>query len=139
LEFFLFAVFFQFGWGPVCWIYVSEIPTARLRSLNVSLAAATQWLFNFVVARAVPRMLATVGRAGYGTYLIFGSFCFTMFVFTWFFIPETKGMSLEKMDDLFGVTELVENKMIEHESRNASVSETTGTAHKTAVEKVESV
>jgi hypothetical protein len=63
---FLFATFFQFGWGPVCWIYVSEIPTARLRSINVALAAATQWLFNFVVARAVPNMLATVGRAGYG-------------------------------------------------------------------------
>jgi len=49
---FLYAGFFQFGWGPVCWIYVSEIPAARLRSLNVAIAAATQWLFNFVVARA---------------------------------------------------------------------------------------
>jgi hypothetical protein len=63
---FLFAAFFQFGWGPVCWIYVSEIPTARLRSLNVAIAAATQWVFNFVVARATPNMLATVGSHGYG-------------------------------------------------------------------------
>lgn len=30
-----------------------------------------------------------------------------MFIFVWFLIPETKGLSLEKMDDLFGVTELV--------------------------------
>lgn len=44
--------FFQFGWGPVCWILVSEIPTARLRALNVAIGAATQWLFNFVVARS---------------------------------------------------------------------------------------
>lgn len=36
-------------------------------------------------------------------YYIYGSFCFSMFVFTWFFIPETKGISLEKMDELFGV------------------------------------
>lgn len=63
---FLFAGFFQFGWGPVCWIYVSEIPSARLRSMNVALAAATQWLFNFVVARAVPVMLVKVGNHGYG-------------------------------------------------------------------------
>ena len=63
---FLFASFFQFGWGPVCWIYVSEIPSARLRSLNVAFVAATQWLFNFVVARAVPVMLTTVGANGYG-------------------------------------------------------------------------
>ncbi|KAF9872575.1 MFS quinate transporter [Colletotrichum karsti] len=107
---FLFAAFFQFGWGPACWIYASEIPTARLRSLNVALAAATQWLFNLIVARTVPNMLATVGNHGYGTYLIFGSFCFSMFFFVWFFVPETKGVSLEHMDKLFGVTEYDSDK-----------------------------
>ncbi|KAJ5763962.1 hypothetical protein N7533_002643 [Penicillium manginii] len=112
---FLFAAFFQFGWGPVCWIYVSEIPTARLRSLNVAFGAATQWLFNFVVARAVPNMLATVGSNGYGTYIIFSCFCFSMFIFVWFFIPETKGLSLEKMDELFGVTQLVQQKTADPE------------------------
>ncbi|OCT44264.1 Quinate permease [Cladophialophora carrionii] len=121
---FLFAAFFQFGWGPVwyvyarrphslltshSWIYASEIPTARLRALTVALAAATQWLFNFVVARSVPVMLVTVGYVhiclgrfladnrsanGYGTYLIFCSFAFTMFVFTWFFIPEVRDIRL---------------------------------------------
>ncbi|KAA8563669.1 hypothetical protein EYC84_011690 [Monilinia fructicola] len=110
---YLFAGFFQFGWGPCCWIIVSEIPTARLRALNVAIAAATQWLFNFVVAKAVPTMLVTVGRAGYGTYFIFGSFCFSMFFFVWFLIPETKGLSLEKMDDLFGVTDLVHKVDVE--------------------------
>ncbi|KAL2067795.1 hypothetical protein VTL71DRAFT_15891 [Oculimacula yallundae] len=103
---FLFAAFFQFGWGPCPWIIASEIPTARLRAMNASLAAATTSLFNFVVAQAVPHMMETVGENGYGTYLIFGSFCFSMFFFVWFLIPETKGLSLEKMDDLFGVTEL---------------------------------
>ncbi|CAI7631489.1 unnamed protein product [Penicillium pancosmium] len=112
---FLFAAFFQFGWGPVCWIYVSEIPTARLRSLNVAFGAATQWLFNFVVARAVPNMLATVGSNGYGTYIIFSCFCFSMFIFVWFFIPETKGLSLEKMDELFGVTQLIQQKSADPE------------------------
>lgn len=37
---------------------------------------------------------------------MFGSFCFIMGLFVWFFVPETKGLSLERMDDLFGVTEL---------------------------------
>jgi sugar porter (SP) family MFS transporter len=112
---FLFAAFFQFGWGPACWIYASEIPAARLRSLNVSYAAATQWLFNFVVARAVPTMLVTVGSDGYGTYLIFGSFCFAMFVFVWFFVPETKGISLEHMDKLFGATDVSEKTLAAEE------------------------
>ncbi|OBT43184.1 hypothetical protein VE00_06419 [Pseudogymnoascus sp. WSF 3629] len=79
--------------------------------MNVAIAAATQWLFNFVVTKSVPTMLVTVGANGYGTYFIFGSFCAAMFVFTWFFVPETKGISLERMDDLFGVTRLVEEKM----------------------------
>ncbi|KAK0732362.1 MFS sugar transporter-like protein [Apiosordaria backusii] len=112
---FLFAAFFQFGWGPACWIYASEIPAARLRSLNVSYAAATQWLFNFVVARAVPTMLVTAGSDGYGTYLIFGSFCFSMFVFVWFFVPETKGISLEAMDKLFGMTDAPEKGSVDGE------------------------
>ena len=60
--------------------------------MNVSYAAATQWLFNFVVAKTVPIMLITVGgKTGYGTYLLFGSFCFAMFFFVWFLVPETKG------------------------------------------------
>jgi len=99
---YLFAAAFQFGWGPVCWIYVSEIPTNRLRGYNVALAAATQWLFNLVVARVTPNMLLNVGKGGYGTYFIFGCFCFTMGCCA-FFVPETKGISLERMDEIFGV------------------------------------
>lgn len=49
------------------------------------------------------------------TYLIFGSFCFAMFFFVWFFIPETKGMSLEAMDELFGVTENSKTDLAAHE------------------------
>ncbi|KAL1866126.1 hypothetical protein VTK73DRAFT_4871 [Phialemonium thermophilum] len=126
---YLFAVFFQFGWGATCWIYVSEIPSARLRSINVSLAAATQWLFNFVIARATPNMLATVGSHGYGTYLIFFSFCACMFIFTWFFIPETKGLSLEKMDELFGIIENDPGKLDE-EAGTAQATEQKTVEHK---------
>lgn len=99
---YLWAVFFQFGWGPCCWILVSEIPTARLRALNVALGAATQWLFNFVIARTVLEMKRTMGTAGYGMFFLFGSFCAIMGIGVWFFIPETKGLSLEQMDALFG-------------------------------------
>ncbi|KAH6651482.1 general substrate transporter [Truncatella angustata] len=122
---FIFAAFFQFGWGPACWIYVSEIPTQRLRPLNVALAAATQWLFNFVVARAVPNMIATVGAHGYGTYLIFGSFGVIMFFFVWFLVPETKGLSLEMMDSLFGGASLDEKHEVaaDHEKSAATAIE----------------
>jgi hypothetical protein len=42
-----------------------------------------------------------------GTYFLFGSFCASMFFFAYFLIPETKGMSLEKMDELFGITDML--------------------------------
>ncbi|KAI1056303.1 hypothetical protein LB507_001926 [Fusarium sp. FIESC RH6] len=102
---YLWAAFFQFGWGPCCWILVSEIPTARLRALNVAIAAATQWLFNFIVARTVLTMQKTMGPAGYGMFFMFGTFDLLMGIFVWFFVPETKGLSLEQMDELFGVVD----------------------------------
>ena len=92
---FLFASFFQWGWGPVCWIYISEIPTARLRGLNVALGAATQWLFNLVIARAVPNMLVTMGNGGYGAFIFFASVCIGTFIFVWFLVPETKVSSFQ--------------------------------------------
>lgn len=120
---YLWATFFQFGWGPVCWILVSEIPTARLRALNVALAAAVQWLFNFIIARTVLEMKRTMGTAGYGMFFLFGCFCALMGVFVWFFIPETKGLSLEKMDELWGANKDHE-KRVELE-RDGSVHEAT--------------
>lgn len=117
---YLWAAFFQFGWGPCCWILVSEIPTARLRAMNVAIGAATQWLFNFVIARTVLTMQQTMGQAGYGMFFMFGSFCFVNGIFVWFFVPETKGLSLEKMDELFGVTDMV--KQLDHEPELARTS-----------------
>jgi hypothetical protein len=38
-----------------------------------------------------------------------------MFFYVWFLIPETKGLSLEKMDDLFGITELIKNMEADRE------------------------
>ncbi|KAL0930380.1 MFS quinate transporter [Colletotrichum truncatum] len=121
---FLFACMFQFGWGPCCWIYVSEIATTRLRATNVSFAAATQWLFNFVISRAVPPMLVTMGTGGFGTYVFFCCWCLIMTVFVWFFVPETKGLSLEAMNDLFGFQDDLKTKRADIEG--SSVNEKQG-------------
>src|SRR5450432_2296590 len=89
---FLYAGFFQSGWGPCRWIYVSEIPTARLRSLNVGLAADIQWLTNLSSREQCLPCLLRLARGGYGAYFTFGSFCFLMFIFVYFLIPETMGL-----------------------------------------------
>ncbi|KAJ6185856.1 hypothetical protein N7519_007157 [Penicillium mononematosum] len=98
---YIFAAVYQFGWGPVVWTYCSEIPAARLRTLQMGMATASQWLFNFVVAKATPSMFATLGVNGFGTYFIYGSFCFAMVIFAWFLVPETNGLLLEDMNELF--------------------------------------
>lgn len=58
----------------------------------------TQWLFNFVIAKITPIMLADIT---YGTFLLFGSLCIVMGVYAVFFVPETKGVPLESIHMLF--------------------------------------
>jgi SP family sugar:H+ symporter-like MFS transporter len=54
-------------------------------------ALMTQWLFNFVIAKLTPIMLAKIT---YGTFLVFGSACIVMVVYAILCIPETKGKHL---------------------------------------------
>ncbi|CAK7233651.1 hypothetical protein SCUCBS95973_008666 [Sporothrix curviconia] len=98
---YLFAAIFEFGWGPIAWVYINEIPTNRLRGYTVALAAATQYLWGLVVTKVGPIMLVNIP---YGTYFVFGSFCVVWGVLA-FWIPETKGVSLERMDELFGAAD----------------------------------
>ena len=55
---------------------------------------------NFVIARSVPYMITNIG---FGTYFVFASFLSISIPFVYFLVPETKGLSLEDMDQLFGV------------------------------------
>lgn len=79
-------------------------------------------------------MLVTMGEGGYGAFITFACFCLSMFIFVWFLVPETKGLALEKMDDLFGVTELVK-KMDDEETGSiaASNEKTTATAEQVEI------
>lgn len=98
---YIFAVAFNAGWGPVSWIYVSEIPTNRLRAYNVALASFVHWVHNLAVSKATPVMLNNIP---YGAYFVFGSVNFVMAIIA-FWLPETKGLSLERMDELFGAAD----------------------------------
>jgi hypothetical protein len=96
---YIFAVGFCFSYAGVPWIYCSEIFPLRIRAVGMAICTATHWLFNFVIARSVPYMVSNIG---YGTYFVFAS-CLTLSIpFVYFFVPETKGLSLEEVDVLFG-------------------------------------
>lgn len=97
---YVYAVGFCFSWAGVPWIYCSEIFPLRIRSLCVAICTATHWLLNFVIARSVPYMITNIGG---GTYFVFASFLTAAIFFVYFFVPETKGLNMESMDQLFGV------------------------------------
>lgn len=61
-------------------------------------------------------------------FFMFGSFDLLMGVFVYFFVPETKGLSLEKMDELFGMTETVKQLNAEPEGGQATSIHKDGTA-----------
>jgi len=95
---YLFVCSFAISWGPVSWTYPAEIYPMRIRSKAVSLSTASNWAFNFALAYAVPPLLQSIQ---YRTYFIFGAFCVAMTIHVFFMFPETKGRTLEEMDDVF--------------------------------------
>ncbi|ORX79278.1 general substrate transporter [Basidiobolus meristosporus CBS 931.73] len=96
---YLFVAFFAFTWGPIGWIYPSEIYPTRVRAKCMSLTTASNWTFNFIIGLVVPPLIESIN---WGVYVIFGACGVLMFIFVYFCVPETKGKSLEQIDHMFG-------------------------------------
>ncbi|KIJ66865.1 hypothetical protein HYDPIDRAFT_108799 [Hydnomerulius pinastri MD-312] len=90
---------FGYSWGPCCWILVAEIWPLSIRGKGISIAASSNWMNNFIVGQVTPTMLT---HLGFGTFVFFGTFSFLGGLFVLFFVPETKGLTLEEMDEVFG-------------------------------------
>ncbi|KAK4100582.1 MFS sugar transporter-like protein [Parathielavia hyrcaniae] len=95
---YLFVATFATTWGPVSWTYPAEIFPSKVRAKAVSLSTAANWFWNMVLAFAVPPLLWNIS---YKMYYIFGAFNAAAFVHMSLFAPETKGFTLEEMDDVF--------------------------------------
>lgn len=76
-------------------LYMSEIFPTRIREGGIAVGAATQWLFGFTLSQITP---AAVNNLGYKAFLMFCCFNWALVLYTWFFIKETKGLSLEEME-----------------------------------------
>ncbi|KAI9270655.1 general substrate transporter [Phascolomyces articulosus] len=96
---YVFIANFAFAWGPIGWVIPAEIFPLRARAKAMSITTSSNWMNNFIIAQITPILLEKIG---YGTYVFFACFCFLSFFFVLFFVPETKGRSLEEMDELFG-------------------------------------
>lgn len=99
-----YIAFFASTWGPIAWVVCGEIYPLNFRAKGMALSAASNWLFNWALGFATP-YLVNVGPGDAGlqskVFFIWGSTCLGGFIFTYFFIAETKGLSLEQVDILY--------------------------------------
>ncbi|MGK4008293.1 sugar porter family MFS transporter [Sorangium sp. So ce1036] len=90
----LYVFCFGASWGPVTWVLLGEMFNNRIRALALSIAAAAQWLANFLVSATFPALKQAGLGTAYGLYTIAAV---ASLAFVVAFIPETKGKELEEM------------------------------------------
>ncbi|MBT2522232.1 sugar porter family MFS transporter [Arthrobacter sp. ISL-28] len=94
----VFVVSFGASWGPLVWVLLGEIFPSRIRARALGLAAAAQWIANFVITLSFPVMAAGSLPLTYAMYALFAA---ASFFFVMYKVPETNGMSLEQAETLF--------------------------------------
>ncbi|PCH43889.1 hypothetical protein WOLCODRAFT_26276 [Wolfiporia cocos MD-104 SS10] len=101
LGIYLYTICYSPGEGPVPFTYSAEAFPLYVRDVGMSFATAVLWFFNFVVAFTFPRLLGAFTPQGafgwYAGWNVFGFFAILLFV------PETKSLSLEELDQVFSV------------------------------------
>ena len=103
----IYSACFMFSWGPICWVYISELFPNTIRSQATAVAVAFQWIFNFIVSSTfVPMYNMKLGAMGdsfghFFAYALYGIICIIAAVFVWRLVPETKGKTLEDMTRLW--------------------------------------
>ena len=112
LNFFSLLLFFLFGSstqmdgnrpgeGPVPFTYSAEAFPLYIRDVGMSFATSTTWLFNFIVALTFPRLLTAFKPQGaFGWYAGWNLIGWVLILL---FVPETKALSLEELDQVFNV------------------------------------
>jgi len=114
----VYIAFFAISWGPVAWVVTGEIFPLSVRAKSMSLAVASNWLWNFGIGYATPYLVnkSTTGINGVKTanlgvkvFFIWGATCVGCFFFTYFFVPETRGLSLEQIDTLYRESSIVKS------------------------------
>jgi MFS family permease len=95
---YIFVAIFATTWGPVSWTYPAEIYPSQVRAEAVSLATASCWGWNTGLAFFVPPLLTTIN---WKMYMLFASFNACGCIHMFFMAPETKGKTLEEMEEVF--------------------------------------
>ncbi|OAP62657.1 hypothetical protein AYL99_01884 [Fonsecaea erecta] len=95
----IFIFFFASTWGPGAWIVIGEIFPLPIRSRGVALSTASNWLWNTIIAVITPYMVGEDhGDLKSSVFFVWGGLCTAAFVYAYFLVPETKGLTLEQVD-----------------------------------------
>jgi len=94
----VFVICFGASWGPLVWVLLGEIFPSRIRGKALGVAAAAQWIANFLVTVSFKPLADFSLPFTYGMYAVFAALSF---FFVFFKIPETNGMALEQAETLF--------------------------------------
>lgn len=88
---------FAYSLGPVAWVLVSEIFPLEAKGVLMTFPVATNFILNIIINAIYPVMTQNFGIGK--TFAAFGIICVISVIFIMFFVPETKGLSLEKIEE----------------------------------------
>jgi SP family arabinose:H+ symporter-like MFS transporter len=93
----LYVAFFAFGMGPGPWLIISEIFPTKVRGRAASIATSTLWSGALLVTFTFLSLVHTLKLSG--TFALFGMFSVACFLYVWRKVPETKGKTLEQIQE----------------------------------------
>ncbi|KAK2052543.1 general substrate transporter [Colletotrichum caudatum] len=134
----IFIFFFASTWGPGAWVLIGEIFPLPMRSRGVALSTASNWLWNTIIAVITPYMVGEHrGNLKSSVFFVWGGLCTCALVYTYFLVPETKGLSLEQVDKMMEeTTPRTSAKWVPHETFASQVARN-GVLDKVTVDNVE--
>jgi sugar porter (SP) family MFS transporter len=97
-----FIAFFAFSQGAVIWVFISEIFPNKVRSAGQTLGSSTHWIMAAIISWTFP-IIADMKDGGYYSFLFFTVMMFVQGFFVWKVLPETKGKSLEGIQQSLGI------------------------------------
>lgn len=109
----IYTASFMMSWGPIIWVLLSEIFPNRIRSSAMGIAVAVQWLANFTITSTYPSMMDISGTMTYGFY---GLMSLLSCLFVWKFVPETKGKTLEELENVWRKDNTLSEQQYNHTS-----------------------